>query len=152
MTDPTVYDDISIYIESLRGIDSVGETPSGDVTFGLNALNVLTTIMHNPFSEASIEEATGITITDSNLNGIPDTKQQIATIFEYSRLKGVWDDGQNLILRPDQVQGAVYFRRNEEALTTIQFQMPGTRDQAVVAAALKEITPSVLKLENHRLS
>ena len=149
LTDPTVYDDIIIYIESLRGIDSVGETPSGDVTFGLNALNVLTTIMHNPFSVASIEEATGITITDSNLNGIPDTKQQIATIFEYSRLKGVWDDGQNLILRPDQVQGAVYFRRNEEALTTIQFQMPGTRDQAVVAAALKEITPAVLKLENH---
>ena len=149
LTDPTVYDDINNYIESLRGIDFVGETPSGDVTFGLNALNVLTTIMHNPFSVASIEEATGVTITDSNSNGIPDTKQQIATIFEYSLLNGVWGDGQNLMLRPDQIQGAVYFRRNEEALTTIQFQIPGTRDQAVVTAALKEITPSVLKLENH---
>jgi len=149
LTDPTVYDDINIYIEELRGINLVGETPSGDVTFGLNALNVLTTIMHNPVSVASIEEATGITITDSTSNGIPDTKQQIATIFEHSLQKGVWGDSQNLILRPDQVQGAVYFRRNEEALTTIQFQMPGTRDQAVVTAALKEITPSVLKLENH---
>lgn len=149
LTDPTVYDDIKIYIEELRGINLVGETPSGDVTFGLNALNVLTTIMHNPVSVASIEEATGITITDSTSNGIPDTKQQIATIFEHSLQKGVWGDSQNLILRPDQVQGAVYFRRNEEALTTIQFQMPGTRDQAVVTAALKEITPSVLKLENH---
>jgi len=149
LTDPTVYDDINIYIEELRGINLVGETPSGDVTFGLNALNVLTTIMHNPVSVATIEEATGITITDSTSNGIPDTKQQIATIFEHSLQKGVWGDSQNLILRPDQVQGAVYFRRNEEALTTIQFQMPGTRDQAVVTAALKEITPSVLKLENH---
>ncbi len=149
LTDPTVYDDIKIYIEELRGINLVGETPSGDVTFGLNALNVLTTIMHNPVSVATIEEATGITITDSTSNGIPDTKQQIATIFEHSLQKGVWGDSQNLILRPDQVQGAVYFRRNEEALTTIQFQMPGTRDQAVVTAALKEITPSVLKLENH---
>ena len=149
LTDPSVYDHINMYIEELRGINLVGETPSGDVTFGLNALNVLTTIMHNPVSVASIEEATGITITDSNSNGIPDTKQQIATIFEHSLQKGVWGDSQNLILRPDQVQGAVYFRRNEEALTTIQFQMPGTRDQAVVTAALKEITPSVLKLENH---
>jgi len=96
-----------------------------------------------------VEGAKGIAITDINSDGIPDTRDQIRAIFEYSLVNGVWGDGQNMILRPDQVQGAIYYSSGEESLTTIQFQMPGTRDQAVVTAALKEITPAVLELEKH---
>ena len=138
-----------IYIDSLREIDFVGQTPSGEVTFGLNALNLLTTLMGNSFAVSVVEDATGISITDTNNDGIPDTRNQINMIFEYSLVNGVWGDDKNMILRPDQVQGAIYYSAGEESLTTIQFQMPGTRDQAVVTAALKEITPAVLELEKH---
>tara|TARA_B100000686_G_scaffold308344_1_gene349320 strand:- start:10789 stop:13578 length:2790 start_codon:yes stop_codon:yes gene_type:complete len=149
LTDPTVYEDMRIYIDSLREIDFVGQTPSGEVTFGLNALNLLTTLMGNSFAVSVVEDATGISITDTNNDGIPDTRNQINMIFEYSLVNGVWGDNKNMILRPDQVQGAIYYSAGEESLTTIQFQMPGTRDQAVVTAALKEITPAVLELEKH---
>ena len=149
LTDPTVYEDMRIYIDSLREIDFVGQTPSGEVTFGLNALNLLTTLMRNSFAVSVVEDATGISITDTNNDGIPDTRNQINMIFEYSLVNGVWGDDKNMILRPDQVQGAIYHSAGEESLTTIQFQMPGTRDQAVVTAALKEITPAVLELEKH---
>ena len=149
LTDPTVYEDMTIYIDSLREIDFVEQTPSGEVTFGLNALNLLTTLMGNSFAVSAVESANGISITDINSDGIPDTRDQIRTIFEYSLVNGVWGDGQNMILRPDQVQGAIYYSAGEESLTTIQFQMPGTRDQAVVTAALKELTPLVLQLEKH---
>ncbi|MEC7837078.1 MAG: hypothetical protein VX692_08090, partial [Chloroflexota bacterium] len=149
LTDPTVYEDMTIYIDSLREIDFVEQTPSGEVTFGLNALNLLTTLMGNSFAVSVVESANGISITDVNSDGIPDTRDQIRTIFEYSLVNGVWGDGQNMILRPDQVQGAIYYSAGEESLTTIQFQMPGTRDQAVVTAALKELTPLVLELEKH---
>ena len=149
LTDPTVYEDMTIYIDSLREIDFVEQTPSGEVTFGLNALNLLTTLMGNSFAVSTVESANGISITDINSDGIPDTRDQIRTIFEYSLVNGVWGDGQNMILRPDQVQGAIYYSAGEESLTTIQFQMPGTRDQAVVTAALKELTPLVLQLEKH---
>ena len=121
----------------------------GEVTFGLNALNLLTTLMGNSFAVSVVESGSGISITDINSDGIPDTRDQIRTIFEFSLVNGVWGDDQNMILRPDQVQGAIYYSAGEESLTTIQFQMPGTRDQAVVTAALKELTPLVLELEKH---
>ena len=149
LTDPTVYEDMTIYIDSLREIDFVEQTPSGEVTFGLNALNLLTTLMGNSFAVSVVESGSGISITDINSDGIPDTRDQIRTIFEFSLVNGVWGDDQNMILRPDQVQGAIYYSAGEESLTTIQFQMPGTRDQAVVTAALKELTPLVLELEKH---
>ncbi len=149
LTDPNAILAISGFIESLRDIDNIAERPSGEVTIGLNIVNTLNTIMGNPTTLAAIKDATGIAIEDKNKDHIPDTKKQIDTAFTFARKNGVPGPDGNLILRPGQVKGAIYHSDGEESLTTIAFQIPGTRDQAVVTKAGKAIRPILADLESH---
>ena len=47
------------------------------------------------------------------------------------------------------MRGAIYHKNGEENLTTISFQIPGTRDQALVTRAGKVIRPILADLETH---
>ena len=149
LTDPNAILAISDFIESLRDIDNVAERPSGEVTIGLNIVNTLNTIMENPTALSAIKTATGIAIEDKNEDHIPDTKKQIDTAFTFARENGIPGPDGNLILRPDQVKGAIYLSDGEESLTTIAFQIPGTRDHAAVTKAGKAIRPILSTLESH---
>ena len=149
LTDPNAIAAISDFIESLRDIDNVAERPSGEITIGLDVVNTLNIIMENPIALTAIKDATGIAIEDKNEDLIPDTKKQIATAFTFARKNGVPGPGGNLILRPDQVRGAIYHSDGEESLTTIVFQIPGTRDQAVITKAGRAIRPILEDLESH---
>jgi predicted RND superfamily exporter protein len=149
LTDPDAVLAISDFIESLRDIDNIAERPSGEVTIGLNLVNVLSTVMKNPTALAAIKADSGIVIEDKNEDQIPDSKKQIDTIFAFARKNGVPGPDGNLILRPDQVKGAIYHSDGEKGLTTIAFQIPGTRDQAVVTKAGKAIRPILEDLESH---
>jgi len=149
LTDPDAVLAISDFIESLRDIDNIAERPSGEVTIGLNIVNVLSTVMKNPTALAAIKADSGIVIEDKNEDQIPDSKKQIDTTFAFARKNGVPGPDGNLILRPEQVKGAIYHSDGEKSLTTIAFQIPGTRDQAVVTKAGKAIRPILEDLESH---
>ena len=84
-----------------------------------------------------------------NEDHIPDTKKQIDTAFTFARENGIPGPDGNLILRSDQVKGAIYLSDGEESLTTIAFQIPGTRDHAAVTKAGKAIRPILSTLESH---
>ena len=149
LMDPNAIAAISDFIESLRYIDNVAERPSGEITIGLDVVNTLNIIMENPIALAAIKDATGIAIEDKNENLIPDTKKQIATAFTFARKNGVPGPDGNVILRPDQIRGAIYHSDGEESLTTIAFQIPGTRDQAIITKAGRAIRPILEDLESH---
>ncbi len=149
LTDPNAVLAISDFIESLRDIDNIAERPSGEVTIGFDIVNTLNTIMENPTALSAIKTATGIAIEDKNEDHIPDTKKQIDTAFTFARENGIPGPDGNLILRPDQVKGAIYLSDGEESLTTIAFQIPGTRDHAAVTKAGKAIRPILSTLESH---
>jgi len=149
LTDPDAVSAISGFIESLRDIDNIAVRPSGEVTIGFNIVNVLSTIMQNPAALAAIGDDSGIVIVDKNEDQIPDSKKQVGTAIAFARKNGVLGQDGNLILRPDQVKGAIYHSDGEENLTTVAFQIPGTRDQAVVTKAGKAIRPILEDLESH---
>jgi predicted RND superfamily exporter protein len=149
LTNPNAILAIEDFTESLRDIDNIAKRPSGGVTIGLNVVNTSNIIMETPTALAAIKSSTGITIEDKNEDGIPDTKKQIDTAFSFARKNGVPGSGGNLILRPDQVRGALYHSEGEESLTTIAFQIPGTRDQAVITKAGNAIRPILGALESH---
>jgi predicted RND superfamily exporter protein len=149
LADPSAVLAISNFIESLRDVDNIATRPSGEVTIGLNVVNTLQIIMANPTGLASIEDATGIAIEDKNEDRIPDTKEQIDTALTFARKNGIHGPGGNLVLRPDQVRGAIYHSDGAESLTTIAFQIPGTRDQAVITKAGNAIRPILGALESH---
>ena len=149
LMDPEAVSAISQFIESLRNVDNIAERPSGEITIGLDVVNTSKIIMDNPVTLAAIKNDTGISIKDNNEDGIPDTKEQMDAAFTFALKNGVSGENGNLILRPDQVRGAIYHKNGEENLTTISFQIPGTRDQALVTQAGKVIRPILADLETH---
>ena len=149
LMDPEAVSAISQFIESLRNVDNIAERPSGEITIGLDIVNTSKIIIDNPVTLSAIKNDTGISIKDNNEDGIPDTKEQMDAAFTFALKNGVSGENGNLILRPDQVRGAIYHKNGEENLTTISFQIPGTRDQALVTQAGKVIRPILADLETH---
>ena len=149
LMDPNAVSAISKFIESLRDVENIGKRASGEITIGLDVVNTSNIIMDSPVTLAAIKNATGISIEDNNKDGIPDTKEQMDAAFTFALKNGVPGENGNLILRPDQVRGAIYHTKGEENLTTVSFQIPGTRDQALVTKAGKVIRPILADLETH---
>ena len=144
---------IDQFIESLRDIDNVAETPSGEITIGPNVVNVARLIMENNATKEQIHEFTGILIEDLDFNGIPDTKKQTETAFRHVLEYGVIDESNKVIVRPDEIRGAIYLPSvgsdQEFSLTTVSFQIPGTRDQKTVTQAGNILEPIILDLEKN---
>ena len=153
LMDPGAVLAISQFIERLREVENVAETPSGEVTIGLNVVNTSRIILGSPEAIKSIERETGVVVQDSNKDGIPDSRDQMQAAYKYALSFGVPGKGGDLILRPDQVRGAIYYpyptseTTSVDNLTTVQFQLPGTRNQSAVTAAGKALRPLLYKLE-----
>ena len=150
LMNPNAVSAISEFIESLRDVENIGKRSSGEITIGLNVVNTSNIIMGSPIALAAIKNDTGISIEDNNKDGIPDTKEQMEAAFTFALKNGVPGKNGNLILRPDQVRGAIYHTKDEENLTTVSFHIPGTRDLTIVTKAGKVIRPILADLETHR--
>ena len=148
LMDPKVVSLISQFIDSLREVDSIAETPSGEITIGLNIVNVSKMIMSNPYAINQIIETTGVIMTDHDQNGIPDTKDQMKQMFGSLIERGLSNYQGSFILKPEDVRGAVYYSGSGNDITTVSFQIPGTRDQSVVGRVEKELTPMLETLES----
>ena len=144
---------IDEFIESLRDIDNVAETPSGEITIGPNVVNVSRRIMASKSTLKQIEEESGIIIQDADFNGIPDSREDTELVFRHALSYGISDDLGNIILRPDEIRGAIYLPSDdlidELSLTTVSFQIPGTRDQKIVTEAGDILEPIILDLEKN---
>ena len=89
---------IDEFIESLRDIDNVAETPSGEITIGPNVVNVSRRIMASKSTLKQIEEESGIIIQDADLNGIPDSREDTELVFRHALSYGISDDLGNIIM------------------------------------------------------
>jgi predicted RND superfamily exporter protein len=147
LMDPKVVLQISQFIDSLREVESIAETPSGEITIGLNIVNVSKMIMNNPYAINMISETTGTIVTDYDTNGIPDTKDQMKQVFGFLIERGLVNSKGSFILKPEDANGAVYYSGSGNDITTVSFQIPGTRDQSVVGRVEKELVPMLATLE-----
>lgn len=142
---------ISEFIEKLRDVESVAESPSGEITIGLDVVNTTRLIMESSAMLKAVTNQTGLLIEDSDGDGIPDTRSQMVAVYEFALDHGVLSDDGNILLRPDQVAGAIYYpkniEKNMEYLTTISFQIPGTRNQSAVTVAGDSVKPLLFELQ-----
>ena len=149
LMEPSAIMSISHFIESLRDIDYIAETPSGSVTAGLNIVNVSRLITASPFTISAIKAETGISVSDIDRNGIPDSREQIDAALSFAVERGVVGAGGNQFLTPEQVRQAIYLSDEGEHITVIWFQIPGTRDQEIVTATERSIQPKLAELQDH---
>ena len=149
LMEPSAIMSISHFIESLRDIDYIAETPSGSVTAGLNIVNVSRLITASRFTISAIKAETGISVSDIDRNGIPDSREQIEAALSFAVERGVVGAGGNQFLTPEQVRQAIYLSDEGEHITVIWFQIPGTRDQEIVTATERSIQPKLAELRDH---
>jgi predicted RND superfamily exporter protein len=151
LMDPESVRAISEFIEKLRDVEAVAESPSGEITIGLDVVNTTRLIMESSAMLKAVTNQTGFMIEDFDEDGIPDTRSQMVAVYEFALDHGVLSDDGNILLRPDQVAGAIYYpedsEKNMEYLTTISFQIPGTRNQSAVTVAGDSVKPLLLDLQ-----
>ena len=155
LMDPMAVIAISEFVESLKMVDQVAETASGEVIIGLDVLNTSRFIGNNHSARSAIASAAGVSITGMDFNGIPDTRAQMEAAFRHSLKNGVVGEENVLVLRPDQVRGAIYLSESKDTsgkkkdLTTVSFMIPGTRDQTVVSQTADELSSLLSQLESY---
>ena len=149
LTDPNAISAISDFVENLRTVDYVAESPSGEVIFGLNVVTLLKTTLDSDAAKYIIAKNKNVSLTDLNNDGVPDTREQIIAVYEYGRLFGIPGAEGIVALSTDQVRGSVHYTGTGSDLTTISFQIPGTRDQSVVTDAGEALRPLIAELGTH---
>ena len=149
LTDPSALNEIYMFIENLRDVEFVAVTPSGEVTFGPHVINKIQSVMGSPVAKDLISKSERIQISDLNNDGFPDSADQVRSIYDYALINGVMGEGGQLIASPDQVNASIYYRENEESLTAISFQIPGTRDQKIVTKTKELVDPLLNDLQSH---
>ena len=149
LTDPSALNEIYMFIENLRDVEFVAVTPSGEVTFGPHVINMIQSVMGSPVAKDLISKSERIQISDLNNDGFPDSADQVRSIYDYALINGVMGEGGQLIASPDQVNASIYYRENEESLTAISFQIPGTRDQKIVTKTKELVDPLLNDLQSH---
>ena len=137
LSSPETLKAIQTFIDSLPESDYVAKNREGNVDLGITLVSTLEHFITNPFTRASFQQETGITITDKDNNQIPDTTEQIKSVFAYMLTHGVPLNATTLLLEPETVRGFLYYDRTtaNNDVTYLQIGLPGTREQKRVRQA-----------------
>jgi len=127
---------------------SLAREDTGEVTVHGGVLEVLDEVMENPSATLAIQASTGVTITDDNGDGYPDTSEQLAAIAGFTRQNGVPLDEARLAMTPDGVR-TTFWQSEDGALqaTTIGVNIVGTRAQENIVTAREALDPLIADLE-----
>ena len=134
-------------------LDRMGENPylgqsadGGVSLYRRTLLTVLGRASGGQYARTLIEAETGVSITDDNGDGIPDTREQVLAAYDYIVEHGVPLRRGTLVYDPVQARETLFHQSksggpdnaNEQA-TIIIFGVLGTREQAKVAPSLQAL-------------
>ena len=142
LTDPQALAAMQQFIGNLAQNPYVGRDADGDPSLEDNVLTVLERITSSAYARGQATQASGLSITDNNGDGIPDSKEQIKATYDYIIQNGVPLDESTLVYDVGQVRDQLFHDPSggEENVTVLVVGIPGTREQTVVKAARKALT------------
>ena len=100
-----------------------------------NVLRMLQEVSASSYARDMIEAATGVVVTDADGDGLPDSREQVGAVYEYVTQHGVPRNEDILVFDAGQVREVLQQPINGDGVTIFQVGVPGTREQATVAAA-----------------
>ena len=137
----------------VANVDALGSprfarSVGGELRYPTLLSDVLREAMAEPIAVAAIELAGGVTLTDEDRDGLPDSAEQISAVLAYASERGIPFDEQNLRYTPDDV-GLLLWTSDDggRRATQITFELPGTRNVEYVQIALDELSPVAAALE-----
>ena len=135
-------------ILNLENNKTIGRNLDGTPTlFKPNILTIIENANSSIFSKKEILNISGITISDNNSDGIPDTNKQIESILKFSLENGIYNNQGELIYTKDRVKDVLNINDKTNS-TQISFAIPGTRSLKKTTEAWNSISKDIIVLEN----
>jgi len=143
-------------INNMEDDNTIARNPSdGQPNVDAEIFDFLDAVLESDVAIAKVEASSpGISITDANEDGIPDTREQLRAIYDYIVQYGIPLDEETLRYEPSQIKESLYHDPSgaEEDATLVWIGIPGTREQAVVKESRTELTDDMKALEVSNIS
>ena len=135
-------------LERLGENENLSSGQDGDVfLYGRTVFQLLGRVTGSEVARAAVAEASGVTITDADGDGVPDTAEQVRAAYDYMLANGVPLDGQILAYDTAQV-GEILTAVGEEQATVISLGILGAGKQANLAAARESLERDLAPLRD----
>ncbi len=121
---------------------------NGDLEVTPNAATVARLAAAFETAREAIAGATGVTPTDDDGDGLPDTADQVRAAYEFAAANGVLGMFGETVFRPDQVQEFLYIdQANRVQGTRLEVVVPSVTDDPAVLAARDALDDAAANLE-----
>ena len=144
LTNPENLAEIAETIETIRQLPEdapLARTPGGEVEIVGGVLDVFETALGSTTMVGLVAEQTGVELTDTNVDAIPDTPEQIEALVAVATEWGVPLDAERLLLTPDDVRTSVELFDDQQDRTVFDVAVTGSGEQSVVTETRNILTP-----------
>ncbi|MEM1335750.1 MAG: hypothetical protein AAGG08_20070, partial [Actinomycetota bacterium] len=141
LDDPGALSVLAGALDELRELDteSLALDDDGRVSVDAGVLEVFDAVWSSPAAVELIEGRSGVTLTDADGDGIPDTLEQVRAVVAVPTEAGVPVDAERLLLTPDDVATSISLEGTPA--TVLGMNVVNSRSQEAVAAAKSELEP-----------
>ena len=137
LTEPRSLQAIRQMLERMKDNPYLARDAEGELNVSPNVFTFLDRMVGSDYAMAQVEEVTGVTIADSDDDGVPDTQAQIKATYEYMVQRGIPLDESTVAYSPSRIRETLFhdLSGSEEDVTVLEVGIPGSREQAVVTGA-----------------
>jgi len=143
-------------LHNMEDDKTIARRPSdGQPNVDAEIFDFLDAVLASDVAIAKVEASSpGISITDTNKDGIPDTREQLQATYDYIVQYGIPLDEETLRYEPSRIRESLFYDPSgaEEDATLVGTGIPGTREQSVVKESRTELTEDMKTLEVSSIS
>ncbi|MEM9562061.1 MAG: MMPL family transporter [Actinomycetota bacterium] len=146
LTDPVALGAVQTRLDQVRQLDtaSLARNDDGEVRVDGGVFEVFDAAWASPVMAGIVAEQTGVELTDSDGDTIPDTRAQVEALLITAGQIGVPLDAERLLLTPDDVNTAIDLdgvEGSSGAATVFELNLVNSRLQESVTAASDALQP-----------
>jgi predicted RND superfamily exporter protein len=148
LADPQALSAIDQFVSDLDENPTVAKGPDGEAQVWTSVTALLRQLTSSEHALGLVAADAGVPITDSDDDGLPDSREQIEAAYAYMLAEGVPLDESTLVYTPGQVSEVLFHDPggDEEDVTFLAVGIPGSREQQNVVAARDSLTRELTSL------
>ena len=133
-------------LDRMAANETLGNAEDGSVSlYNRTVFDLLRRVTESPVARQRVLEATGVSISDVDADGIPDTSGQTRAAYDYMIDNGIPLDEQTMAYDSLQVREVLYHDENGQAAILI-IGVLGSREQANLSRARKSLEQDLAPL------
>lgn len=142
LTEPQIAARLAAEIDTLEHLDAAtfATDPDGRTLVDGGVIDVLRFATTTPAARAQVQHITGVTLTDANGDGVPDTRAGIHAALATAAEHGLERDDGQVAIAPTELAGTVDHGPDDDA-SAVTLQLPASRELATITSAMNLLEP-----------